>query len=525
VAVSPLGAVLAAHAQQAWNAMRRQTGGLGGAALVVTLVAVFVALAPIVLFGVGFGYKMGETLAAEETRHIARAWLTGLHAGIVLCGGVWGGLTQVVRFDWETFRTYPVSPARLFLAELLLSPLDLAPLLAFLLFSSLAIGLGMQRAAYFPGALVLALCGIVATIAVKTIVGGAKKALLRRVSLLHLALAVFAAGIAFLALAIRRGPETLALAAASAEWLGGFLPSGRAYQSLGQLAPSLVPLSVAVAFTLAVLLLAVWVHARVSRLEPRTAPRGAAVEQLWSFGRPRSGIARLALLQVRGTAIGRILVLIPLVVSCTVAILARIPDLPFGEQLARIPAGFPWLTILVVWSLLIGSSVIWNQYGLDRHGIKTLLLMPVPPREIVLGKLMALAAISGLVVLAAAIPLLTVLPLPAPVAVHALGAAPAALLFLTAAGHLVSVRFPRRETGEPRSMPPLVALLSSVLLLSTGSALMLLHRAASRWGRWGAPAAMLAAGMLVSAAYVFVALPALARGLVRGRERLVQELG
>ena len=60
-----------------------------------------------------------------------------------------------------------------------------------------------------------------------------------------------------------------------------------------------------------------------------------------------------------------------------------------GQSLWAVPAAFAYLS-------LVGNNVVLNQFGLDRHGIKTLLLLPVSARDLLKGKLLGMAAHQGL---------------------------------------------------------------------------------------------------------------------------------
>jgi len=108
--------------------------------------------------------------------------------------------------------------------------------------------------------------------------------------------------------------------------------------------------------------------------------------RLWSFRHPAEGIGRLHFRTLMASQMGRFAFLMPVM---TLVLLKG----PFthlkGYPLWAVPSAFAYLS-------LVGNNVMLNQFGFDRHGIKALLLLPIPSEALLKGKLLGMAAHQGL---------------------------------------------------------------------------------------------------------------------------------
>ncbi len=108
--------------------------------------------------------------------------------------------------------------------------------------------------------------------------------------------------------------------------------------------------------------------------------------RLWSFRTAASGVARLQLRTVLDSRVGRFGLVFPLVV----VVLVRGPlTMLFGRAPWTVPAAF-------IYVALLGTQFQLNQFGLDAHGTKALLLLPIDEADILRGKARGLLAYQSL---------------------------------------------------------------------------------------------------------------------------------
>jgi hypothetical protein len=191
-----------------------------------------------------------------------------------------------------------------------------------------------------------------------------------------------------------------------------------------------------------------------------------------------------------------------------------------GQALWSVPAAFAYLS-------LVGNNVVLNQFGLDRHGVKTLLLLPITSSDLLKGKLLGMAAHQGL----QALLLVTLLAAFG-------GAGPAALIagtlmlgcvFLaqSAIGQWTSAWAPRpmvMDSVKNSNMPFAIGLLS----LATSGLWTALFGGLYALTAWLVPlwlVPMMALAFLLTLAAHLAILPAAAAFLDRRREVLVERLG
>ncbi len=405
--LSPIRAVLSAHFQATWNRSARELGKSGRWAmlLVMGLVAVLGGLPAL-----GISAVAGYALGANFNHQTAPLILGGaLALGAVLVGAISGIMGGTKELQWESYRVYPLSLRQIFAAELVAGIGDPWPLLASLSALALCLGLSVAHPSLLPFSLLLWLQTVLWMLLTQHFVGSLAAALMKR---MKLALVLF--GVVFWMLSVLTTmlpkysapnsgahlstvltPERIAqikqagnvaLACLSA------LPSTHSARSLSEalhgawfsaLLHQLAPI--------ALLLLALTLQARQMEREadPQTMelkPANKGAEKLWSFHGPAAGVAKLHWKTLMGSHLGRFGLLMPIM---TVVLLKG----PFshirGQASWAIPGAFGYLA-------LAGSQMQYNQFGLDGHGVKSLLLLPIRSRDILLGKLSGLAMYQGL---------------------------------------------------------------------------------------------------------------------------------
>ncbi len=507
--MSPLRALLVAELQQTWNRTRRESGLAGVAAgLIVGLLGALALLGP-ALGAVVVCYRLGTELANPASAGVSVTWLTGLHASLALGFGLLGGFQNQLTFSRDTFRLYPIPPLQLLVAELPAGLFEVFPLVSSVLLAAFGLGLAAAQPAVLPLSVLLALQGIVWVALVSHLVGSVKRIAFKQPALLAPALLVVAALLGPAAASAWQGFTGLS------ECLGGEAARGLARQ---------LP-----AFTFSVLLLfvVVRVHAWEGRMEgpSRTAGRTA---RPFAFARPSSGVARLLVLEVLGTKLGRILVAMPLFLTGVLAVFAWLQrDIAAGggDPVFAGMAALPWFGLFFPIVILLDRELWMNQFGPDRHGVKTLLLMPVPMEEILAGKLQGLLVLALLQAAIGVLPLFLVRIPGLAELVWGLAAGGTTLVFAAGAGHVLSARFPRAvlPDGQVRPLPLGLTLIPTGMLVVVLAVLGATHDVSARLGAWGPPAGH-SLVLAASVAGYRALLPRLARAVEARRERLVEEL-
>ncbi|MBL8111290.1 MAG: hypothetical protein JNK60_00275, partial [Acidobacteria bacterium] len=507
---------------------------------------VLVALLPETVVGAVVGFGFGRLLGSEEGSGAART-LGGMHLAIVLAFGIPGGLAHRLRFSWDTFRVYPVPARSLLLAELLTGLFELMPLLA--LFSFAGLGLGLYAATIGASSAIpvvlLSLQGVLWTLLITLLIGSLKRAFAKTITR-NGALALAALGAAALALlwwsqdaTLRQVPRLLARGFGV---LRDALPSTSAYAGLDELARGntaacLSSQGLLLLSTGALFLLALLAHAAEGALETRAKGNAPGTdERVFTFSSPSEGIARLFVRLVVRSRDGRILLYLPCAGVAVVAFLVKVlPRLvPEGAPpLPSTPPDLPVLALFVAFVLFNDTALFFSQFGVDGAGIRSLLLLPISPRDLVLGKLRGLATLVGCQLGLSLLPWLALRPIGALEAVFALSAGGTAFLGLAGAGLLFSVRFPQKPLGEgDLSRVPFALLLvpAAVTALVFGGLALIwrLARALAPAVAQGVPpfAPLAFVALFACAAALYVkALPTLSASLWANRERLAEELG
>ncbi len=531
-------ALLSAHMQASWNRSAREMGRQG--VLVMWLLVGLLGLlgaGPLLLGMGGLGWLMGSALDKPLSSALMGGILTLLSLGGGLFGGVLGGARQL---NWEAYRGFPLKLRTLYVAELIAGLGDPLPLILGVGLLGFLGGVGFgspQSIIWLP--LLLAET-LLTMLALQLLVGGLAAALVKRLQLALTVLAIVAWIGSTLATAqlpgqakgkttppqervtrrserrdqfehvLQRGAKVMSL-----------LPSHAAVESLvkarenhwgAALALQVYPL----ALLGLLMVLGAKLVARESHAEQAVAvSRGP--QRLWSFRSPAEGIGRLHFRTLMASQLGKFAFLMPIM---TLVLLKG----PFahlrGQSFWAVPAAFGYLS-------LAGNNVVLNQFGLDRHGIKALLLLPVTSEELLKGKLLGMAAHQGLQAL-----LLSVL------LVAFSGATPAPLIagilmlgcvFLAqgSIGQWTSIWAPRpmaMDSLKNSNMPFAVVMLS----LATSGLWTSLFGGAYALLAWLAPAWLvptMALLFLLTLAAHLALLPLAAAYLDRRREVLVERLG
>lgn len=534
-------ALLAAHLQTAWNRSAREMGRQGAWVMgLVTALTGLLAAGPLFL-GMGL---LGWLLGSRLDQPLAPALLGGGLALIGLGGGFFGGVAGGARqLSWESYRAYPLRLRTLYLAELVAGLGDPLPLILGLALLGLLAGVGVGSPSVLPLIPLVLLETLGLLLALQLLVGGLAEALVKRLRLAFTLLAILAWVGSTLATArlpqrprgsspvrtradqraqrdLARRAQLEALTQRAGKFLAA-LPTQGPAQSLvrareGRWGESLALHAYPLAALALLMVLGARLVARESRVEAKVQATGGS-RRLWSFRHPAEGIGRLHFRTLMASHLGKFAFLMPLMTL----VLLKGPFAQFrGQSLWAVPAAFAYLS-------LVGNNVVLNQFGLDRHGVKALLLLPVSARHLLLGKLLGLALHQGLQAL------LLVLLLaafdgarPAPLAA---GALMLGCVFLAqgAVGQWTSLWAPRPmalDSLKNSNMPFAVGMLS----LATSGLWTGLFGGLYALVAWLAPAwlvpAMALAFLLTLAAHLAL-LPMAAAYLDRRREVLVERLG
>jgi len=537
VAVSPLRALLAAQAQSTWNRLQREGGeaSVVAAGLVTLITAAAVAPPVGACFVVGRSY--GRGLAAGEG---LTAGVTGVQSLILGLAVLSGLLEHQLTFSIEGSRLYPVPRLPLLGAELAAGLLNLLALLGGLCGLALALGLslGARRAA--PVFLLIGLQALLWIALIQHAVGLAKRQLAG--SRLAVATSIVALVAAALHLAPGAGQGLTQTVRGAVHGLTAALqalPFSQAYRGAeevlrGQAAVGWLRQLVLLAASALLFALVTVVHFGTADLASGARRRGP--ERLWSFRSPVAALARVFQGLVLASREGRVALFLPLVVSVCLAV-SILAVKEVQSQVARGPLPWP-LSMVGLWSSLplVGIFMaflptmdeLWvNQFGQDGPAIRTLLVLPVRPEQILLGRTLGMLRILAMKAALGIGPLLVQCrPAPAEVA-WGLAAAGTVFLVIAACGHLVSARLPRRVQGGAflgSSATPLTAfLIPPAVQLPTFAVLVLAYKASAPLGPWG-PALGMSLLLVAAAIGYWRALPFLGARVMALREHLVEEL-
>jgi hypothetical protein len=193
-------------------------------------------------------------------------------------------------------------------------------------------------------------------------------------------------------------------------------------------------------------------------------------------------------------------------------------------SMVALGAGLPLVGIFL--AFLPTMDELWlNQFGLNGSAIRSLLLLPVRPEQILLGRTLGMARLLALKAALGIGPLLVQSRPALSEVAWGLAASGTVFLVLAACGHLVSARLPRRVQDGAflgTSATPLTAfLIPPAVQLPTFAVLVLAYKASAPLGPWGPALGM--SVLLVAAAVGYArALPFLGARVMALREHLVE---
>ncbi len=451
MAVGPVRALLAAHLQATLNRSRKELGKVG-ATLMAVLITGFAVLA-LVPLGLGsgvLGWVVGGALDRPKGVYILGGVLTLLSAGGGLLGGVVGGTRTL---DWESYRVFPLRFRSLFAGELLAGLGDSLPLVLSVSLTAFLLGVAVAHPSLLPLVLLLALASILVLLLLQMLVGVLAAVVVKRlrVALLVLGAATWAGSVLSLRLPLGLakglepgldGAQVARLQALGLAFLRVLeaLPATQAAHALAEVlrgawGPALLRLAYPATGVLVLLVLTAWALWGEAASGPGSTPavRSGNRERLWSFRTPVEGLARLHGRTLLGSHLGKFGFLAPLM---TVVLLKG--PLGHAKHLALwgVPAAFLYLG-------LMGSQLQFNQFGLDGHGVKALLLLPLPARQLLQGKCLGLAAYQGLQALLLTLLLLLTGDGALATMVASLALAGCVFLAQSALGHWTSAWLPR----------------------------------------------------------------------------------
>ncbi len=393
----PLRAVLAAHWLATRNRATRELGRSGVWVLLLGLAVVgTTVLAPLWLAMLGIGFAFGKTLPGPH----AEPLLGGLLFGLSYFGGATSGtISGAKQLTWDAYRTYPVRLRTLFFAEIVASAVDLMPIVLGVATLALAVGLVIaspKLALLMPFVVAE---GVLGVLVVQLLVGALAERLIRRLRVaLNVLALVLAVGIVFGAMVPTMASQpsdpmsaALALAARARgplEHAAMILPTTWTARSLGALVEGHLARALAYqAIPLGALALVTLAAARALARDAEGAADGdQPPEKLWTFRTAVAGVARLQFATILDSRVGRFGLVFPLVV----VVLVRGPlTMLVGRAPWAVPAAF-------IYVALLGTQFQLNQFGLDAHGTKALLLLPIDEADVWRGKARGLLAYQTL---------------------------------------------------------------------------------------------------------------------------------
>lgn len=453
-------ALLTAQFRSTWNRILRDAGLAGAIATWASLLIVAAVLLLPSLLMLRIGRDLGAEIAASADTGVLRNW-NGIITVLTVAFAFLGSFRQRPSFPFARFGHHPVTPLDLLLADVPSSLFEVFPLLAATGVLFLNAGLATRMSGSIPLLALLTLACIIWLLSLMILLSALWSALTRRRVLLALL------GASVLAVPALFGLERFRLLLRSG--LPAFsesLPLSHGYAGLVALRSGDAAAGwrgIAVATVTAVVLLALAAVAQHRRLLAETGGSGilAARERTLRFTTPAAAMGSLFLRQL--LARNRLQIILPLLYSAPFAIVSGATSMTASseafspEMVATMVKAqtLPLYAIVAFLAIAMNSRLWMNQFGWERGGIRSFLLLPIEPGAILEGRLRGLAAFVAIQTAIAALPLLW---LRAPTLNElglALGAGGVALVVTTAIGHAVSVRFPRVVEGAGGGQLPL----------------------------------------------------------------------
>lgn len=500
--------------------MRRQLGARGAWAFVLLALVLACTVILPVLLGLGaLGYLLGASLDEPElTRWLP--FIAVLLTSFPLVGGFLGGLAGGTRqLPWETLRAFPVRARTLFAGELFAGaaePITIVELTGLLLMC-IGASIGAPRGTLLF--LTLFVTHALGLLSMQQLVGSFTQRLAKRFRTLLIFLPFAGGALSWagprIAESARAGSFDVWLARIEkiTRWVPArlLLENARSGSATGALAATMTAVAMVGGITLLAFIL-------VSReRDAEQLESGGRAAPLWSFESHTVGIARLQFRTLAGSMPGRYAFLMPLLTL----VLIRGP-------LAMLFTGRAWTAqVAFAYASLAGTNLLFNQFGLDRHGVKVLLLLPIEPLAMLRGKLIGFAGWQSLQAAFLTVLLLASgrndpMDLLAGIALYI-----CVFLVFSMVGQFASIWQPRplQRAGLRSNQPSLlVVLLTLSTLMGTGLVLFGLRAAVTHFAPgWELAAFAVFAIVLLIALFPVTVLNA--AFLTRNREQLVETLG
>jgi len=391
-------ALLTAHGQMMWNRTKKGLGRRGLVGMVVVVLVLLLGALPLFATFGFLGYLFGRGLDQPLAPPLMGAVLTASALGFGVIGGMLGGARQLT---WDAYRSFPVTFRTLFFAETFASLGDLVVLGFIGVMTAMGVAFSWESPALSPMVVILLAEVVLWVLFLQHLVGALAVSAVRRLRRAMVVLVVAAwAGVSVVAGAAREVRDDLQGAQLErlrdlwhhARPLVNALPPVYAVKGMNEARRGAFvdALMLQLPMLGATLLLGAVSYALLRReASPRGAqPRAVATRRVFDGKRlsPRWAMAGLHFHHVAGSVQGRFGLVVPLI---TVVLVKG----PLGA------AGIaPDLTLpgSVIYLALAATQFHFNQFGFDGQGVKTLFLLPIPMREILVGKSFALLAYSAL---------------------------------------------------------------------------------------------------------------------------------
>ncbi len=529
MAVSVPLALVRAHYRSSWNEIIRSAGSGGKAATIgmIALAAFFVFLPGV--FAVRIGLALGGELAAASDTGVLHNW-NGLQATFTIGFALLGSFRLKPAFPFTRFGRFPITPLQLLLADLPASLFEVFPLLGVAGLILTNVGLAIRMPAASPLVMLLALDGVV-TMVTLTFIGAAILSAVGRSRIFTVTLVAAVVATPFFVGA--RGMRVVLK-----EWLPQFvqaIPGSRGYAGLlelrdGRTMAGLSGIAIATVASAALLVIAAAVHQRRLVAEVENAGWRIGGGGAFRFSTPASGISRLFLRQLFASGAVRGQFLMPLFFTLPAAFIVWLGRSATAEGrglpddiiwLVTRAGSAPWFAVVPLLAVGTNAQIWMNQFGWDRGGFRTLLLLPLEPRDILAGKLAGLARFTAMQVALGVVPLLVVRFPTIREAIVGVCVGGVTLVVSTAVGHAVSIRFPRGVDGTAGLQVPLsISWISPVTLIGIGAELAGVYAIAELIVK-GAGIVALVLSFAGAIVLYRAILPRIAALLMENRERLL----